>query len=140
MSDAGYSGKPLAAKLGLKPVGRMVALDAPPAYAALLDPLPHGASLILGSWPDEALAASADIVHAFVTDRAALQNRAEALGRAPRIGAAVWISWPKKSSPLYRDLTEDGVRELMLPTGWVDVKVAAVDRDWSALKFLRRRR
>ena len=51
----------------------------------------------------------------------------------------IWISWPKKTSPLFRDLTEDGVRELMLPTGWVDVKVCAVDADWSGLKFLRRR-
>lgn len=51
----------------------------------------------------------------------------------------MWVSWPKKSSPLYWDLTEDMLREVILPTGWVDVKVCAVDPDWSGLKFLRRK-
>ena len=59
----------------------------------------------------------------------------------PRIAASgmCWVSWPKKSSPLHRDLTEDGVRAAALPLGWVDVKVCAIDADWSGLKLLRRR-
>ena len=136
---AGYSGKPLAAKLGLKPGVGMVVFDAPASYPALLDPLPDGATLRLAAWPDQQLAASADLIQAFVADRGVLQTRVERLTRLPRAGAALWVSWPKKTSSLYRDLTDVAVRELMLPTGWVDVKVAAVDRDWSGLKFLRRR-
>ena len=58
---------------------------------------------------------------------------------AVRPGGMLWVSWPKKASPLFRDLTEDGLREILLPTGWVDVKVCAVSADWSGLKFLRRR-
>ena len=136
---AGYSGKPLAAKLGIKPASRAVVFDAPEHYPALLAPLPDGAALTLAAWPDADLASAADLIQVFVRDRAELQARAQELARLPKPGAMIWISWPKKSSPLYRDLTEDGVREILLPTGWVDVKVAAVDADWSGLKFLRRR-
>ena len=135
---AGYSGKPLAAKLGLKPGGRLLAFDPPPHFADLLDPMPDGASLIAAAW-GEPVTGSLEIVHAFVRTRAELEARAEALAVQPPPGAMIWISWPKKSSSLYVDLTEDGVRGAMLPTGWVDVKVAAVDADWSGLKFLRRR-
>jgi hypothetical protein len=56
-----------------------------------------------------------------------------------RDGGTLWISWPKKSSPLFVDLTDNGIRDLVLPTGFVDVKVAAIDENWSGLKFLRRR-
>ena len=135
---AGYSGKPLADKLGLKPGGRLIAFDAPADYEALLAPLPDGATLSRHTWGD-ALVEPTEIVHAFVRSRDELAARAEALAALPPAGGMLWISWPKKTSALFRDLTEDGVRALMLPTGWVDVKVTAVDADWSALKFLRRR-
>jgi hypothetical protein len=82
---------------------------------------------------------SPPIVHAFVRDRAELDGMAGRLTGLPGPGGALWISWPKKTSPLFRDLTEDGIRDVLLPTGWVDVKVCAVDADWSGLKFLRRR-
>jgi hypothetical protein len=135
---AGYSGKSLAAKLGVKPGGRLLAIDAPPGYADLLAPLPEGAALTLAGW-DEARP-GADIVHAFFEDRAALAGRAAALiALAVSPGCALWVSWPKKASPRSRDLTDNAVREIMLPTGWVDVKVAAVDADWSGLKFLMRK-
>ena len=133
---AGYSGKPLAAKLGLKPGGRLVAIDAPAHYAQLVAPLPDAAVVEALAW---GAAGPAPIIHLFVSTRAELEGRAEALAAMPPAGGAIWISWPKKTSPLHRDLTEDGVRALLLPTGWVDVKVAAVDADWSGLKFLRRR-
>ena len=136
---AGYSGKPLAAKLGIKPASQAAVFDAPEHYPALLGRPPDGAALTLAVWPDAALASAADLIQVFVRDRAGLEARAQDLARFPKPGAMIWISWPKKSSPLYRGLTEDGVREIMLPTGWVDVKVAAVDADWSGLKFLRRR-
>ena len=129
---AGYSAKSLADKLGVKPGTRLWALNPPPDYEDLIGPLPPGAM----SAPD---AASADILHAFVARREDLAAQARFLAEAARIGASLWISWPKKSSPLFVDLTEDGVREALLPTGWVDVKVCAIDQNWSGLKFLRRR-
>jgi hypothetical protein len=133
----GYSGKPLIAKLGLKPGERLLALDAPDHYAALVEPLPEGAILSLKPF-DEAVR-GADIVHAFFRTRAELDASAARLIALPGAGGMIWVSWPKKSSSLYRDLTEGGFRDVLLPTGWVDVKVAAVDADWSGLKFLRRR-
>ena len=131
-APAGYSGKSLADKLGVKAGVRLWTLNPPQHYAELIGPLPAGAAM-------DADPRNADILHAFVTDRADLAACAGELTAMPRQGATLWISWPKKASPLYVDLTEDGVREAILPTGWVDVKVCAVDADWSGLKFLRRR-
>jgi hypothetical protein len=129
---AGYSGKTLADKLGLKPGARLWLLNPPSHYQDLVGPLPVGGELV-----DEIEAA--DVVHAFVRDRAMLASEAAWLTSMPRPGAILWISWAKKSSRLFVDLTENGVREILLPTGWVDVKVCAVDDDWSGLKFLRRK-
>ena len=83
--------------------------------------------------------AKADIVHLFCQDRAVLEAQGPAALEWVAEKGMLWISWPKKSSALFRGLTEDGLRAVMLPTRWVDVKVCAVDADWSALKFLRRR-
>jgi hypothetical protein len=113
-APVGYSGKPLIQKLGLK------------------EPLPLGAVV-------DADAAQADLVHLFVWDRAGLERGAAPALAAVRPGGMLWVSWPKKTSPLFRDLTEDGLREVLLPTGWVDVKVCAVSSDWTGLKFLRRK-
>lgn len=134
---AGYSGRTLIQKLGLKPGQVLAAVDPPERYADLAEPLPEGATirpLAPGGDPGEAA-----LIHLFVRDRGALEGAGPALASRARPGAALWISWPKKSSPLFAGVTEDTVREVMLPTGWVDVKVAAVDADWSALKLLRRR-
>jgi hypothetical protein len=131
-ATAGYSGKSLAEKLGIKAGAQVWLLDAPDHYLELLGPLPMGATVV--SHPGEA-----DILHAFMTDRASLTASAARLTDSSRQGAALWISWPKKSSAQFVDLTEDGVREILLPTGWVDVKVCAIDVNWSGLKFLRRR-
>jgi len=128
----GYSGKGLADKLGVKPGTRLWALNPPADYDDRIGPLPTGAERV----PDPA---SADILHAFVANREDLAAQARFLTETPKKGAALWISWPKKSSPMFVDLTEGGVREAILPTGWVDVKVCAVDQNWSGLKFLRRR-
>ena len=124
----GYSGKPLIDKLGLKP-GRACVLVAPSGapgrtYRDLIDPLPDGAKV------KTALDAKASIIHLFVVDTAALRSKIKATVAALPLGAALWISWPKKSSKLFVDLTEDGIRSIVLPTGWVDVKVAAVDEDF----------
>lgn len=129
---AGYSGKPLWQKLGLAPGQRLRAIDAPRDYGALtgFDP-----ALLDQSGGDDAL----DLVHLFVRDSAALQASLPNWLARLAAGGMCWVSWPKKSSPLHRDLTEDGVRAAALPLGWVDVKVCAVDADWSGLKLLRRR-
>jgi len=132
VSGAGYSGKTLAAKLGVKEGTRLCALDAPAHYDTLIGPLPAGAAM-------ETDPTKANIIHLFVAGRAALEATAVGIAAGARPGASLWISWPKKSSPLYTDLTEGGLRDVLLPTGWVDVKVCAVDADWSGLKFLRRR-
>jgi hypothetical protein len=132
MPTAGYSGKTLNQKLGVKPGDVVLAIGAPEHYADLLDPLPDGATIT-----EEADGPA--IVHAFVRTAAALEILAEDLVSLPLSGGSIWVSWPKKSSPMFVDLTEDGIRRILLPTGWVDVKVCAVDADWSGLKFLRRR-
>ena len=131
-----YSDKSLASKLGVKPGQRLLAIDAPADYVKLVAPLPEGASLVLGSWGRTER--GADIVHAFFRTREALAAHLTELVRLPAPRGMIWVSWPKKSSALFRDLTDNVVRSLLLPTGWVDVKVAAVDADWSGLKFLLR--
>ena len=130
-SNAGYSGKPLFQKLGLKPGMRCLPINAPEHYY----------ELVTGAEGIRFLkrAAPAEIVHLFCPDRRSLDKRAlSALARV-KAGGMLWVSWPKKSSSLFIDLTEGQIRDVILPTGWVDVKVCAVDADWSGLKFLRRR-
>ena len=130
---AGYSGTPLVRKLGLRPELRACLLHEPEGFRALLD----GAErLDISTAP----AGMFDYLHFFTDSRAELEARFAALAGHVADGGMLWISWPKKSSPLAGDLTEDGVRAIGLRTEFVDVKVCAVDRDWSALKFLRRRR
>lgn len=127
----GYSGKPLFQKIGLKPGMRCLPLNAPGHYRDLMQGA-EGIEYVAGS-------ASADIVHLFCERQSVLERDApSALARVSPNGM-LWVSWPKKSSDQFIDLTEDGVRTVILPTGWVDVKVCAVDQDWSALKFLLRR-
>ncbi|HLY54236.1 MAG TPA: hypothetical protein VKS60_01685 [Stellaceae bacterium] len=134
MSIAGYSGKPLAAKLGLKPGMRIAVIEPPRAYEEVLGASPAGVMIDSprGGGPY-------DLVHLFVRDAAGLDARLPAALGLVAPGGALWISWPKKASALFRDLTEDAIRAAVLPTGFVDVKVAAVDEEWSGLKFLRRR-
>ncbi|WP_198912323.1 DUF3052 family protein [Parvularcula mediterranea] len=128
----GYSGKPLAEKLGMKPGTVVLPIGAPAHYRDLL---PGTDDVIFRK-----TAKSADIVHLFCRHRADLARRLPgALGKVAG-GGMLWISWPKKSSPLFKDLTEGDLRTAILPTtNFVDVKVCAVDEDWSALKFLRRK-
>lgn len=128
----GYSGKPLIQKLGLKDGQALKPIAAPKDYCDWIEPLPLGAVV-------DAAAAQADLVHLFVRDRAELEREAAPALAAVRPGGMLWVSWPKKTSPLFHDLTEDGLRVVLLPTGWVDVKVCAVSADWSGLKFLKRK-
>jgi hypothetical protein len=131
-APVGYSGKPLIQKLGLKEAQVLKPIGAPAAYAEWIEPLSPGAVV-------DADAAVADLVHLFVSDRDGLERGTASALASVRPGGMLWVSWPKKTSPLFRDLTEDGLREVLLPTGWVDVKVCAVSADWSGLKFLKRK-
>lgn len=133
-SAAGYSGKPLIDKLGFKPGSSGIVVGAPPNYSELTD----GAAIKpVASLPKTG---AFDFLHVFLKDEAALAAVAPKLDARLAPGGMIWLSWPKKSSPMFRDLTEDGIRRIILPDGkLVDVKVCAVDADWSGLKLLRRK-
>jgi hypothetical protein len=127
----GYSGKPLAAKLGIKP-GHTVVLDhAPPGFA--IEGLPSGVRLLT-----RAGRAQYDVVLAFCPDRARLAARLPVLLPKTATAGMIWVAWPKRASGVPTDLDENGVRELALPLGVVDVKVCAIDATWSGLKLVRR--
>ena len=132
-SGAGYSGTPLPKKLGLKEGGTMVLLNAPIGIEQWLVPLPAGASL------KSKLSGSNPLVVLFCKDVATLKKSLPTVSKKLPHDGSLWISWPKKSSPLFVDLTEDGIRALVLPTGLVDVKVCAVNDDWSGLKLMVRK-
>ncbi|MBI5103594.1 MAG: DUF3052 domain-containing protein [Solirubrobacterales bacterium] len=128
---AGYSGTPLARKLGFKPGMKAAFLDAPAGFA--IDDLPDGVDVATR------LGGRKDLVLAFVTERRALERRLDALRRAIAPDGMVWVAWPKRSSGVATDVTEDVVRDVVLPTGLVDVKVCAIDDTWSGLKVVVRR-
>ena len=128
---AGYSGTPLPKKLGLKPGMRAAALHAPKQYTKLLGPVE---GVRIGS----RLVPNLDFIHAFFRSADALAGAFPKLEKALATNGALWISWPKKSSPLAGDIDEGRVRAIGLANGLVDVKVCAVDGDWSGLKFVRR--
>ena len=130
---SGYSGTPLATKLGLRAGSRLFARAAPANYAALLAPLPAGARLVAR------LDESTDVIHVFAVRRAALTAALRSALRAMRPDAAVWVSWPKRSSKVATDITEDVIREVALPMTLVDIKVCAVDEVWSGLKLVIRK-
>jgi hypothetical protein len=129
---AGYSGKPLAQKLGVKPGVTVAALNAPRHYRRLLRPLPVGAKI------QPTLGRLAPFIHFFSKRRAELARRFPSFARALTPDGTLWVSWPKGTSGVATDLTEDVVRTIGLATGLVDVKVCAVDDVWSGLKFVRR--
>jgi len=130
----GYSDRSLVDKLGIKPHSRIVIVAAPRGYRMTLGQLPTGVSVTpapRGPHP---------FIQFFARQRVALERRLPALKRALATDGALWVSWPKKSSGVQTDLTEDVVRSLALAAGLVDVKVCAVDETWSGLKLVRRLR
>ena len=129
---AGYSGTPLPKKLGVKEGARVAWLGAPSHFDALVAPLPDGVTV------SRRLGRGLDLLVQFATSRAELRARLPKLKDAIFPDGVAWVSWPKKSSGVATDITEDTIREDALPLGLVDVKVAAVDETWSALKFVRR--
>ena len=129
----GYSGTPLARKLGIAAGSRVVTKGAPSEYAQWLEPLPAGVVF------EKSVSAATNIVHVFSDRKAGLQSELEALRNAIRPDGVVWVSWPKKASKVPTDITEDTIRELALPLGFVDVKVCAVSDVWSGLKLVIRK-
>lgn len=126
----GYSGKPLYQKLGFKPGFMVWVRNAPSHYPKLLA---DAEAVEYVDGPER------DAVHLFCPNRMTLDRDLTSSINALRRGGMLWVSWAKKSSKLFSDVTEDTLREVILPTGWVDVKVCAVDADWSGLKFLKRK-
>lgn len=136
---AGYSGTPLAQKLGLKDGQRAVFIDLPDVLGELTTARAFREVLRAdwnsygdhpGGW---------DFVHGFTASRAVLEANARPLMDMIIRDGMVWISWPKKASKVLTDITEDVIRDVMLPIGLVDVKVAAVDAVWSGLKLVFRK-
>ncbi|HEX2085783.1 MAG TPA: DUF3052 domain-containing protein [Solirubrobacteraceae bacterium] len=130
---AGYSGTPLPNKLGVKEGARVAWLSAPDHFEELLGELPPGVGV------SRRLGTGLDVVVQFATSRAELRRRLPRLKAAIFPDGAAWVSWPKRSSGVATDITEDTIREDALPLGLVDVKVAAVDETWSGLKLVVRR-
>jgi hypothetical protein len=128
---AGYSGKPLVAKLGIKSGSTIAILGAPRGYERTLGKLPPVSRQRDATGP-------LDFIQFFVSEAQELERRFGALARALTPAGMLWISWPKKASGVATDLTEDVIRAIGLSHGLVDVKVAAVDEVWSGLKFVRR--
>ncbi len=131
--SAGYSGTPLAKKLGITEHSRVVTRHAPNDYAQLVKPVPPGTVF------EEKVSRQTDIVHVFSEQKSSLKSELAALRKSIKSDAAVWVSWPKKASGVQTDITEDTVRELALPLGFVDIKVCAVSEVWSGLKLVIRR-
>jgi hypothetical protein len=129
----GYSGTPLAKKLGIAEGTKVHATGAPKGYRALLEPLP--ASVRFVSMFDK----STGLVHLFTAKKSELARALAAYRKKLRPDAVVWVSWPKKASKVPTDITEDVVREVALPLGFVDVKVCAIDDVWSGLKLVVRK-
>jgi len=127
---AGYSGKPLAEKIGVKP-GLTVYVDVQTDL--------HPMGLELGEHTTR-LPKQADITLVFVTERRRLEKRLPTLVERTVTNGMIWVCWPKRASGIATDLDENVVRALGLDAGVVDVKVAAVDDTWSGLKFVRRLR
>lgn len=129
----GYSGTPLAAKLGIREGGRVLLLSAPKNYRELVAPLPEG--VVFARVLDDRV----DLVHLFVRERAKLLDELVKTLAKIRPDAAIWVSWPKKAAKVRTDITEDTIREVALPMGLVDIKVCAVDEVWSGLKLVVRK-
>jgi Protein of unknown function (DUF3052) len=131
---AGYSGTPLTRKLGMKP-GHRVVLDRAPAGWTVPDP-PGGVS-VSTTRPTDGV--PVDVCVAFCREHADIPNAISAFMAAIRPAGALWIAWPRRAAGHHSDITDQAIRDLALPLGLVDTKVAALDVDWSGLRLVWRR-
>ncbi|MCP4384094.1 MAG: DUF3052 family protein [Hyphomicrobiales bacterium] len=136
---AGYSGKPLPTKLGFKPGMRAAFIALPVELAALAAWDDFATVERFDDWSAALPSRSFDLIHAFTKSRTDLTNELERLQGAIQSDGMIWVSWPKKASKVPTDVTEDVVRAEALALDLVDVKVAAVDHIWSALKLVIRK-
>ncbi len=126
---AGYFGTPLAKKLGFKEEHRILLVNQPPHYFDLFEDFP--ASAVVDSEP---VNSPYDVIHFFTSSKQELLSQLPHLKTLIRQNGMVWVSWPKGKSKLPKDLNEDDVRNCMLSIDMVDIKVCAIDNDWSGLK------
>lgn len=135
----GYSGTPLPQKLGLKDGQRVLFIALPPELNALRTSR-HFSEMAQAGWQTwQDGDPGYDLVHGFATSRQVLDDNAIPLMQAIDRNGTIWISWPKKASKVQTDITEDVIREVVLPIGLVDIKVAAVSDIWSGLKLVIRK-
>ncbi len=127
---AGYSGTPLVQKLGIKSGATVALIHAPANYRRLLDKIPANVRF------SNRASVGAEFVHLFTQSRRELETSLKKLRKILADAGTVWVSWPKKSSGVTTDVTEDVIRTVALPLGFVDVKVCAVDETWSGLKLM----
>jgi protein-L-isoaspartate O-methyltransferase len=130
---SGYSTTPLAQKLGVKEGSTVLLVGAPDGYAALLEPLPEGVQF------GNRCSAATDIIHVFTVRRQELRTLLVRYRKRLKPNGIIWVSWPKKSAKMATEVTEDTIREVALPLGFVDIKVCAVDETWSGLKLVLRK-
>ena len=142
--STGYSGTPLAKKLGMKEGMSVLTVNAPQGYLELVEPVPVGVEINeeyrqAGSLRSDIRQSDVHIVHLFTNSRDELFGELARLRNVIRQDGAIWVSWYKKAAKLPTEITEDTVREAAFPLGLVDVKVCAVDEKWSGLKVVIRK-
>ena len=131
MTTAGYSGTPLPKKLGIKPGSRVAVLSAPDRFVeSTLAPLPDEVEL------RSRARGPLDVILFVTKRRTVLERRFDTLVGALDRAGALWVAWPKGTSGVPTDLTENVIRDIALPKGLVDTKVAAIDDVWSGLKLV----
>jgi len=130
---AGYSGTPLSAKLGIKAGYEILLVGPPEEYFKLIEPLPENVKV--AARPSK----NTDLVHIFTSRKTELAKALNSYRGKLKPTAVVWVSWPKKAARVPTDITEDTVREVALPLGFVDIKVCAVTAVWSGLKLVIRK-
>ena len=132
-SASGYSGTPLAKKLGIQERSRIYVSGLREDYREFFDAIPNDVRF------EKVAATTTDIAHIFATNAADLKQQLKVLRHQIRPDAVVWISWPKKSAKILSDVNENVIREIALPMGFVDIKVCAVNEVWSGLKLVVRK-
>lgn len=131
-APAGYSGTPLPKKLRIVEGSAVALLHAPDGFVDKLQPLPDGVRV-------QKPPAGADVILAFMNSAAMLARELPGLVFEMSQGRTLWVIWPKKGSGVATDLTENRIRDMILPVGLVDYKVCAVDETWSGLAFALRK-
>ena len=134
IKTAGYSGTPLAKKLGIKESFNIKVINQPDYYLDLFSDLPASAKIIYGSVANDD--EKKNLIHYFTKESGELGKSIVKLKSEIKQDGIIWVSWPKKSSKVPTDITEDVVREIALKNGLVDIKVCAIDEIWSGLKLV----